>query len=362
VALVIDWLNRYEDDPFFRVEVRVLGLQALFAVLILGVIAIAFNVLSNEVSSAIVSSIGETISHSAADTVGSRIAEETRQIRLENVGLLAAFIIISTIVFGYIISRITLSPARGALAAQKQFIGNIAHELRTPLSVIKTNSELTLLEPNIPPSLKESTVSNVEELDRISEIINNLLSLSSLIRPEQMEFSSIDLSALVSDTVEKFFELAIKNNVQITVRKTTDGHVWGNMTALQQILSNLIKNAITYTPRGGSVMLTTWPASGDHIELVVRDTGVGIARKDLFRIFEPFYRADPSRSRVQAGSGLGLTIVSELVRMHRGKISVRSSVGNGTSVSVLLPSAPAHADREKSGGSQKINEIRVDYS
>ncbi len=361
-ALVTDWLNRYEDDPFFRVEIRVLGLQVIFASLIIGVILVVFNTLSHDVAAIIFSTISESISHNAASVVAPGIIAETKQLRLQNVGLMGIFIVVATMVFGYIISRITLSPARSALAAQKQFIGNIAHELRTPLSVIKTNSEIMLFDSSITPDIKEAITSNVEELDRISEIINNLLSLSSLTRPEQMEFSSIDISALASEAVAKHAGLAARCNVQITVRKSTDVYVYGNMTALQQILSNLIKNAITHTPRGGSVILTTWQTASGQVELTVRDTGVGIARKDLFRIFEPFYRGDPSRSRIQGGSGLGLTIVSELVRMHRGKITVRSEVGSGTTVSVLLPSASKSTEATGREQVSTVSEILVDYS
>src|SRR6185436_15064687 len=78
-------------------------------------------------------------------------------------------------------------------------------------------------------------------------------------------------------------------------------------------------------------------APDNHIELIVQDSGIGIARKDLFRIFEPFYRADPSRTKGQGGTGLGLAIVSELIKMHHGRITIRSAVGRGTTVSVLLP-------------------------
>jgi len=181
-------------------------------------------------------------------------------------------------------------------------------------------------------------------------------------QPGHMEFGAINISALVGEVAEKFSTLAARNNIDITVRKGTDAMVWANMTAMQQVLSNIIKNAITYTPRGGSVGITTWPGANDQIEIIVRDTGIGIARKDLFRIFEPFYRADPSRSRVQAGSGLGLAIVSELVRLHHGKISVKSAVGTGTAVSVLLPGIPYDAVEARKEPAENLNEISVDYS
>lgn len=350
-----------------KTEVRTIGLQVGFAVGVIVFIILSYLVGSARLGATIDQSIQMHLDPGApltpiATALVRVIVRDIEVARIQHLEIDLIGVLFLMIIFAIITARIVLAPTRNALASQKQFIGNIAHELRTPLSVIKTNSEIALYDPNIPAGLKETVESNVEELDRISEIINNLLSLSSLTRPEQMEFGSIDLAALASETVSKYTALAARNNVQITVRKGTDGRVWGNMTALQQILNNLIKNAITYTPRGGSVMITIWPSANDQVELVIRDTGVGIARKDLFRVFEPFYRADPSRSRVSAGSGLGLTIVSELVRLHHGKISVRSEVGTGTTVSVILPNAPESTNTLKKNRLVNINEIRVDYS
>ena len=265
--------------------------------------------------------------------------------------------------FGYIIARVTLAPARNALTAQKQFIGNVAHELRTPLSVIKTNTEVALLENNATAEIKQMLKSNIEELDRVSEIINNLLSLSALIRPERMEFSAVDLSELSSHVVTRFSQLAKHGNQQVTLRKSPHALVWGNTTALEQIVGNLLKNAIQYTPRGGQIAITVAPAPGDQVELVIQDSGVGIARKDLFRIFEPFYRAEQSRTRSAGGSGLGLTIVSELLKLLGGRITIRSAIGRGTSVIIIFPSA--HHKVAQVGGSEMregTNEIAVDFS
>ncbi len=140
--------------------------------------------------------------------------------------------------------------------------------------------------------------------------------------------------------------------------------VWGNTTALEQIVMNVIKNAISYTSDRGRILVTIEPVHPDLIEFTVQDSGKGIARRDLFRIFEPYYRVDPSRKRGEGGSGLGLTIVSELVKLHNGKISVRSAEGRGTTVTVLIPAgkqelgAPGHTKKKDDSAS----EIAVDFS
>jgi signal transduction histidine kinase len=354
-------LNKYRFDPFFRTETNVILLQVAFALILLGVVGTTFSVLYREISAAIVGGIRAGIATQSPQVLGPSIVAEIEHIRTENLATIAAIIVGTTVVFGYLIARVTLSPARNALSAQKQFIGNVAHELRTPLSVIKTNTEVALLENDISAEIKQIMRSNVEELDRVSEIINNLLSLSALVRPERMEFSAIDLSELVSSVVGKYSQLARHGNHDVTVRKSPQALVWGNATALEQVVGNLLKNAIQYTPQGGHVVLTISPVGG-QVELTIQDSGIGIARKDLFRIFEPFYRAEQSRNRSQGGSGLGLTIVSELLKLLGGKITIRSAVGRGTSVILLFPAARKDV---KVGGSELregVNEVAVDFS
>lgn len=358
------WLNSYRYDPFFRTEINVISLQVAFGLVMVGLIGTAYSLLYHDISTAILQGVRDAgpLSPSLSNVAPS-IIKNTEAIRTLNLTGLIGAIILVTVLFGYIIARVTLMPARNALAAQKQFVGNIAHEVRTPLSVIKTNTEVALLGDSVNVEMRETLLSNIEELDRISEIINNLLSLSALVRPERMEFAAVDLSHIASDVAQKFSQLARKNEQQITIRKSPDCNVWGNSTALNQIVGNLVKNAITYTPRGGHIRVTIEPAPNNHVELVVQDSGIGIARKDLFRIFEPFYRADPSRTKGAGGSGLGLAIVSELIKTHQGRITIRSAVGRGTTVSVLFPAANSRA---RIGSSEEnrdtLSEIEVDFS
>lgn len=361
-ASATDLLNKYRYDPFFHTEINIIVLQVAFSLILLGVVGISFSVLYRDISVAIIDGIRQGLATGSPQALGATIVAQIELIRAQNLTTIVAIIIGTTVVFGYIIARVTLQPARNALTAQKQFIGNIAHELRTPLSVIKTNTEVALFENNMSAELKQMMRSNVEELDRISEIINNLLSLSALVRPERMEFVSVDLSEVASRVVAKFTQLARHADQQITVRKSPHANVWGNTTALEQIVGNLLKNAIQYTPRGGQIVITVATTIGNHIELTIQDSGIGIGRKDLFRIFEPFYRADQSRTRSQGGSGLGLTIVSELLKLHNGKITIRSAVGRGTSVTILFPAARKGAQVGGSELSEGLSEVAVDFS
>ena len=276
-------------------------------------------------------------------------------------------ILVAAVTFWVLLVRILVRPARDTLHYQKLFISNVAHELRTPLSTIKTSTEVALLDDRLPSATRKVFVDTVCELDRISEIINNLLSLNTLNRPEQIEFQNVDLGPLLDTVVAHLASLARERGVELVVKKDTYRIVWGNATALEQIMTNIIKNAISYTPRNtnGVTTISIHPDYRGSILFSVADNGIGISQKDLFHIFEPFYRADTSRVRNirKIGSGLGLTIVNEIVRLHHGKINIQSIPRKGTTVTILIPSGlepsatPPPSTQQQAGG-----EISIDFS
>lgn len=241
-------------------------------------------------------------------------------------------------------------------------MSNVAHELRTPLSTIKTSSEVALLDGNLPAPLKQTFREIVEELNRISEIINNLLSLNTLTRPERMQFSSVDIAPLAETASRRYKLLARERGIKVILRQEPGALVWGNPTALEQVMLNLVKNALSFTPEnaGGVVTVTVRP-DGDMVLFSVADTGIGISQDDLFHIFEPFYRVDTSRVRKikKSGSGLGLTIVNEMVRAHHGRIHIESHKRKGTTVSVYLPRGGSTRKRQDTA---EHSETSIDFS
>jgi len=335
-------------------------MQILFAVSLLALVTIAFNYLYKEVASALLQGIMEAISSSNGEDLSSdQILSSARSIKSQHLVVVFFSSSIITAIFGYIIARIALKPARNALATQKRFVSDIAHELRTPLSVIKTNSEVALMDKNLDPNVRKTLKSNIEELNRTSEIINNLLSLKNLMNPERISFVDIDLGEIVEVASQKLYNHAHKKQIEITIKKTGPRIVCGNSTALEQIVINLLKNAIHHTPQEGNITVTVGPDYEGNISLVVQDNGVGISENDLLHIFEPFYRTEQSRNRHSgSSSGLGLTIVSELVKIHSGRITIKSAPNRGTTVTVLIPQIKSSDDSVER---RKFGQVSADF-
>ncbi len=363
-VLVTGFAHKYHFDPFFRTEWNIIALQISFAVFILFVFSVAFSYLYLDISSSLVQGIQGIIdTRNATPGMGDAIIQQLEYVKTKNFIIVAIIIVVITTVFGYIIARVTLTPARNALSSQKQFIGNIAHELRTPLSIIKTNTEVALLDDDLDKKMRKMFLSNIEELDRLSDIINNLLSINTFVRPEQMDFRDTDLSLVTDGALQKLTPFAKRRGLEIFVKKSNYTVVWGNTTALEQIIVNLLKNAIYYSHAGGKVNISIEPTYHGYIDLIVEDFGVGIPQKDLSKIFEPFYRAEHSRARQHGGMGLGLTIVSELTKLHQGKISIKSAPKEGTTVTVTLPCGK-NAENNLSPliAPKASGEIAVDFS
>ncbi len=364
----IGFARNYRLDPFFRTEVNIVGLQILFSFVVVGLTAAALALLYQ-------STLASIIAHVQSDI--SALPERKNDLlllvpRFSDVQGQPLFAIIAAsvgmmLVFGYLMVRIALAPAKIALASQKQFIGNVAHELRTPLAILRTNNDVHLMDPSLGSKVREILESNSEELVRLSDIINNLLTLNTLIRPEHIDFLNVDFGEVTDEAVKKLGPMIRQKGLAVTQKKAEFRTVLGNRTALEQITVNILKNAILYTLPGGSIVISIEPDYHGYITLTVRDSGSGIAEKDLFHIFEPYYRGDASRDRKTGGSGLGLAIVSELVRLHRGMVRIQSAPKRGTTVIVSIP-APAEPNqdlkKEMNGkpASGAPGEVTVDFS
>lgn len=239
------------------------------------------------------------------------------------------------IAVAYFLSEITLRPAKKAHHEQRRFIANVSHELRTPLSVLKTSSEVALLAgKNL---TREQAIdvlkSNIEEVDRMSKIIQFFLSFStSQNKIDRLQMSAVNLSQITAKAINILQKRAGEKDVTLHLVDKGAAVVYGNVTALEEMLLNIIKNAITYTPRGGEIEVSL-KHTFDEVLLSVRDNGLGIPPEDIPHIFEPFFKASNTIAKKE-GVGLGLAIVKEIAHMHRAHIDVKSKVGKGTIFSI----------------------------
>lgn len=340
-ASVTGFGRKYRRDVFVRTRVTILVLHLGYALIILVAAVYTLNTLYNETLHGMVTAVGTALTATSTIPINSEtLLAPIEATRGKNVEDLALVVLIVTTLFGYLVAKIALLPTQRALNAQKEFIGNIAHELRTPLSTIKTNTEVRLLDDDVPPDVRALYEENLEELDRISSIIDNLLSLNALMRPEHIRFEHVDVAQLAGRVALKLRDLARSKGVTLSISTGKGRTAWGSTSAIEQILTNLVHNALRHTD-GGAITVAVEQMHGQFLTIRVSDSGTGISRKDLARIFDPFYRG--SRARTRHGgekSGLGLAIVSEIVKLHQGRISIQSTLGHGTTVTVVLPSGP----------------------
>lgn len=222
-----------------------------------------------------------------------------------------------------------------------EFVSNVTHELRTPLTSIQGFAE-TLLEGALeePEDARRFVGIIKRESEHLSRLIEDILDLSRIESGKmRMRKEPLDLNALSEETLGRMLGKAHDLGVDLVI-EVAEGlpQVPGDPTRLSQVLINLVDNALKYTPPGGRVTVSAADA-GPHLSIAVADTGCGIPRADLARIFERFYRVDKARTRSTGGTGLGLSIVKHIVDAHGGSISVESDVGLGATFTFTLPKA-----------------------
>jgi len=236
-----------------------------------------------------------------------------------------------------------ISDLKRAENMRRDFVANVSHELRTPVTVIKGYAE-TLLDGAL-ESDPVRAVRFVEIIsshaERLTNLINDILTLSSLETKEALlELNPLDVSGTIAKSCMLLQERAAQKNIAVNNESIGGAlpRVMADQGRLEQVMVNLLENAIKYTPDGGTIRLFT-EDDGAYVRVSVADSGIGIPFKDLPRIFERFYRVDEARSREQGGTGLGLAIVKHIVQLHGGNVSVTSDPGQGSVFSFTLKKA-----------------------
>ncbi|MEZ4738777.1 MAG: ATP-binding protein [Flavobacteriales bacterium] len=223
---------------------------------------------------------------------------------------------------------------------RREFIGNLAHELKTPIFNIQ-GYILTLLEggledDNVNRDFLNRASNGVDRLMKIVEDLDMITKLESGVM--DLRITRMDLSELVADTIENMEMLAREKDVKLVNGLAPGILVYADRNRLAQVFTNLFNNAINYGSPGGTCMVSSYPMD-DQVLVEVTDNGIGISKEHLPRLFERFYRVGKSRSRNEGGSGLGLAIVKHIIDVHGGTITVKSVEGEGTTFSFTLKRA-----------------------
>ncbi len=239
---------------------------------------------------------------------------------------------------GAVIAVVDLTEVRRLEAVRRDFVANVSHELKTPLTSIRGYSE-TLLNDDVPPEMQRQFLEVIARNSaRLQRIVEELLDLSRLQSGAwQPQLQPLDPVRALQDAWSQCQD-ADQKNIAFDIQSHGDCMVLADADGLRHVLDNIFDNAIRHTSAGGKIMVGVY-CLGDEAELRITDTGSGIPRDALPRVFERFYRVDPARSRQQGGTGLGLAIVRHLVEGLDGYVWAESELGRGTTIHIKLPSA-----------------------
>lgn len=233
-----------------------------------------------------------------------------------------------------------LDQIAGYLERHREFIGNAAHELRSPLTAIQTSVDVALNKERSPEEYQELLYTLSEECERLRVLVNQLLAVAEndavgLERPT----TPVRLDEVVQKSLEVFAALAEDRQIELQAEIEPSVMAPGDAARLRQVVNNLLDNALKFTDAGGRVTVNLYcDTAQERAVLTVRDTGIGIPREELPRVFDRFYQVDKSHNRDGAhGNGLGLSIVESIVQLHGGVVEVESDLGCGALFRVKLP-------------------------
>ena len=251
------------------------------------------------------------------------------------VGVIVAIVLSSAGILW--LNRQAMQPIEESFRRLKEFTADASHELRSPLMAISSNVEVALKYPEgMRDEDREAMSAVLSATDQMTHLTEDLLLLARTDKVSALTLAPVNLSNILKDLVQLYRSQAEEKQIEITADVQPALRLQGDSAGLTRAFTNLVQNAIRYTSAGGKIDVKA-SRLGDQLQVRVTDTGVGIARENLEKVFERFWRADQARNYDAGGSGLGLSITQAIVRSHRGYLKVTSTVGRGSSFVVSLP-------------------------
>lgn len=318
--------HKFAADPLFRARLRMTLYYVAFCSLIFFLVSLFTDRMAHEV-------ILEALTHP-----GTLTPEDVLQ-RIDTIRWGSRLVYVIALTLGtYVLMGIALRPVRDSIESERRFIASISHELRTPLTLAKAETEMLLKKSELLdlPRAIEGLKRNLEEIGNISRIIQFLLVLSDF---SDRKTTAIRQDVRLADTISTVTghaeHLLEEKGVTLETHLSAPAaSVKGNPVALDKMLLNLVRNAITYSAPGDTVTIELLRSERGNPLLSVRDRGTGMSAYDSVHVFEPFYRGKNARP---GGTGLGLSLVREVVQMHKARIQVKSVLGKGTEFTVEFP-------------------------
>lgn len=319
------------NNLFFKTHLR---LTFLYVGVILILLVIFSQILYLSMSKNILSEVDGNFSNQSQQVIF--VHKELENLK---VTLLVTDLIVLLVSSGasYFLALKTLNPIKMIMEQQKQFLSDASHELRTPLAVLQTNLENKLREVKINSIAYNEALNNLEEIDRMHDLVNKLLLLSRLNSSSlRTQFTTLSLNQIIDSEIKHLINYAKKYHVKINFdQPKANFFIKGDEIQLGQVFANVIKNAIDYNRKNGVINIKV-SKYRKQVEIVIQDTGIGISKQDLPLIFHRFYKAEESRSMYK-GSGLGLSITKQIIEKHRGSVRVESVLGKGTKLTISFP-------------------------
>ncbi|MDB5259844.1 MAG: histidine kinase [Candidatus Nomurabacteria bacterium] len=325
------WATDLMHNPFERARIKLTVYYLISTVIVTGI----FSVL-------LISTLEKNLRDSFEEIIDNNHTRNEVFIRTKD-GLEASIFLADGVIIllvgslGYLLAGRTLSPIKEAMDRQKRFTADASHDLRTPLTILKTGMEVALQNKTQNPDMyKEVLKSGLEEIKTMSFLTEDLLTLARSESDSKSSKEQIDLGECIKKIVARISHQAARKSINLNLNIKENGKVLINESLLTRAVQNVIQNAINYTQEGGQIDVVL-SKDKKHLKLSIKDNGTGISSDDLPYIFERFYKASHSRSD-NNGSGLGLSITKEIIEKSGGTVVINSEVHKGTEVIIKIPS------------------------